>query len=141
MEKAIIIYDSLFEGTIRLAKLLGAVLTSTYDVLRVDIKDVNLDKLEDFDLIILGSSPREDEGSDDFVRFYNSLAEVDIDLSKKRGAAFCPINKNGPTFCESVDILEEELKDMGMKVGVKGFKFDGDDEALIAKFEEWISGL
>ncbi|WP_018247543.1 flavodoxin family protein [Orenia marismortui] len=127
MKKAIIIHDAVGEKAEKLSNELVKYLSDDYDVLKKSIAHINIEELNDFDLIILGSANSNFKISQDgFINLYNSLTESDIDLSNKKLATFCPIDKKDLNFCETVDVIEKELKNMGLELANEGLKCDGD---------------
>ncbi|OCL28025.1 hypothetical protein U472_02160 [Orenia metallireducens] len=143
MEKAILIYDGSVAETKEMSDKVGEYLKVKYEVVKKDIAKLNIEEIEGFDLIIFGSASSNFKISQEsFINLYNALAEGKVDLSKKKGATFCPLNKERHSFCETVDIFESELKEMGLSIGVEGFKSNGfsqqDDKAIKAWVEELL---
>ncbi len=144
MKEALIVYDGLDQKTELLSDQIREYLSIDYQVRQEDINQLNLDKLEKFDLILLGSAGSNFKMSQEsFISLYNILAEREIDLSGQKGALFCPIDKSEDNFCESVDVLEDELDDLGLDIAVKGLKLI--DEGLTVetkdKIKNWIDEL
>lgn len=141
MEKVIIIYGSTMGTTEELSEMLEEVLVDNYNVKRINVVNAEVDMLKEFDLILLGSSTwGSGELQEDFYDFYDSLDG--IDLSAKKGAVFGTGDQSFPEFCGAVGILEDKLKELGVKVLVEGFKW-GDDISFQTEDEvkEWVESL
>jgi len=142
MERAIIVYGSTMGNTEDLATKVEEILSTSYETTVENVIDVNVGVLEDFDLIVFGSSTwGAGELQDDFYDFYDNLEQVD--LSTKKAAVFGPGDTAyGEMFCQAVDILEEKLEQRGAKLVQSGFKWDGEitveAETLI---KEWARAL
>ncbi|WP_018247541.1 flavodoxin [Orenia marismortui] len=123
--KTIILYGSTTGSTESLAESLASALDDKFEVLIKDVSKANVDELNNFDLILFGSSTwGSGELQDDFYDFYNNLD--DIDLSGKKAGAFGVGDSAFPEFCRSVEVLEDKLKDLGAEIIIEGFKWDGD---------------
>ncbi|MBM7624552.1 flavodoxin [Sporohalobacter salinus] len=142
MKKAIIVYGSTMGNTEELAIKLEEVLSSNYDTFIKDVVNVAPEDLNEFDLILFGSSTwGAGELQDDFLDFYDRLSG--IDLSDKQAAVFGPGDTSyGDMFCQAVDILEDKLKDLGAEIITEGFKWDGEitSEAK-EEIEIWADNL
>ncbi|PRX30998.1 flavodoxin I [Orenia metallireducens] len=142
MEKAIIIYDGSVVETKDISQKIGECLKVKYEVVEKDISKLNIEEIEEFDLIIFGSASSNFKISQEsFINLYNALAEGKVDLSKKRGATFCPLNKDRHSFCETVDIFESELKEMGLNIDVEGFKLDAFSQKDDQLINSWVEKL
>jgi len=142
MEKAIIIYDGSIGETKEMADKVAGYLRVKYEVVEKDIAKLNIEEIEEFDLIIFGSASSNFKISQDsFINLYNALAEGKVDLSKKKGATFCPLNKNCHSFCETVDIFESELKEMGLNIDIEGFKLDNSNREDDKMIKAWVEEL
>lgn len=139
MPEAILIYGSTTGNTETLAE--GVVLglkRSATEVTVKDVTEVDVDKLLDYDVIVLGSSTWGDgELQDDFVDFYDKMGKVL--LTGEKAAVFGPGDKKNylDTFCKAVDILEDRLKECGAEIVIEGFKVDGDIVAALEDVEVW----
>ena len=137
--KAILIYGSTTGNTETLAE--GVVSGLKRDGTEVTVKDVteaDVNKLLDYDVIVLGSSTWGDgELQDDFLDFYDKMDKVS--LTGKKAAVFGPGDKESypDTYCEAVNILEDKLKKYGAEIIVKSFKIDGDIEPVMEVAESW----
>ncbi|OCL26355.1 flavodoxin [Orenia metallireducens] len=141
MEKAIIVYGSTMGNTEELSEILEGVLTEKYNVKRINVLKADVDMLKDFDLILLGSSTwGSGELQEDFYDFYDNLDN--IDLSSKNGVAFGTGDESFPEFCGAVDLLEDKLVDLGVKVLAKGFKWDGDlSPEVNDEVKDWVANF
>ncbi|MCI2424449.1 flavodoxin [Candidatus Acetothermia bacterium] len=115
MRTAIVVFGSTTGNTERLA---GSVAEGLKEgAVKVTVKNVTQTKVEElgaYDCIILGSSTWGlGELQDDFVPFYEKLANVT--LNGKKAAVFGTGDENTfpDNFCEAVDILAERLVKCG----------------------------
>jgi len=138
-EKVILIYGSTTGNTETLAEgVVSGLKRGGTEVTVKDVTEAEVDKLLDYDVIVLGSSTWGDgELQDDFVDFYNKMDKVL--LTGKKAAVFGPGDKESypDTYCEAVNILEERLKKCGAEIIVKNFKVDGDIEPVMEVAESW----
>jgi flavodoxin I len=138
-EKVILIYGSTTGNTETLAEgVVSGLKRGGTEVTVKDVTEAEVDKLLDYDVIVLGSSTWGDgELQDDFVDFYNKMDKVL--LTGKKAAVFGPGDKESypDTYCEAVNILEERLKKCGAEIIVKSFKVDGDIEPVMEVAESW----
>ncbi|TDX51654.1 flavodoxin domain-containing protein [Orenia marismortui] len=125
MEKAIIVYGSTMGNTERLSEVVEDALSENYNLERKDVVNTKIEELDEFDLIIFGSSTwGSGELQEDFDDFYSSLS--DLDLSTKKGGVFGAGDTAFPDFCGAVDILEDKLEELGVELIVESFRWDGD---------------
>ena len=135
--QAIIIYGTSTGSTELLAGYISdGIKQAGIDVVIRNVIDTDVDDMQDYDIIFLGSSTwGEGDLQDDFIEFYDAMAG--LDLSGKKGAAFGPGDSSYDMFCEAVNLLEERLKDCGAAIIAPGRRRDGDvveaEEAAI----EW----
>ena len=138
-EKVILIYGSTTGNTETLAKgVVSGLKRGGTEVTVKDVTEADVNKLLDYDVIVLGSSTWGDgELQDDFVDFYDKMDKVS--LTGKKAAVFGPGDKESypDTYCEAVNILEERLKKCGAEIIVKNFKVDGDIEPVMEVAESW----
>ncbi len=146
MSRAIVIYGSNTGN----AEALAQSVASGFEEggVEVTIKDVATakgDDLASYDLVVLGSSTW-DGLHDDFEDFYQKMAG--LSLAGKKAAVFGPGDSaNYPdTFCESVDILEERLKQCGADMVTAALKIDrpmGEemDEAAKEEAKTWAVNI
>lgn len=93
----------------RIGKLLGVADADIYDV-----ADTKLDKLGDYDMLVLGSSTWGDgELQDDWYDFIDGAAS--LDLSGKTAAIFgCGDETMSDTFCNAIGIIYEKMRGTGL---------------------------
>ena len=124
MAKAIVIFASTTGNTEALAESVSSGLKEGgLEVTVKNVADASVDELANYDLVVLGSSTW-DGLNDDFEDFYQKMAG--LSLTGKKAAVFGPGDKeNYPNaFCESVDILEEKLRQCGADMVAEGLKID-----------------
>ncbi|GAB6100213.1 flavodoxin [Halanaerocella petrolearia] len=144
MEKAIIAFGSTMGNTEDLAKQVEKTLADNYEVVNENVSNIEVEELEDYDLVVFGSSTwGAGELQDDFLSFSESLSKADIDLSDKEGAVFGPGDTSyGEMFCQAVDTLEEQLEELGVNIVTEGFKWDGDiTSEAIKEINKWAKEI
>ncbi|AGB40476.1 flavodoxin [Halobacteroides halobius DSM 5150] len=144
MEKAIVVFGSTMGNTEDLARKVADSLAVNYEVVNKNVTNTEVEELEDYDVIVFGSSTwGAGELQDDFLPFANSLSQADIDLSGKKGAVFGPGDTGyGEMFCQAVDTLEGQLEELGINLVVEGFKWDGSiTSEAIAEVDKWAQEI
>jgi flavodoxin I len=110
------------------------------NVVLKNVSDTKPDDLEDYDIVLLGSSTWGDgELQQDFVTFQKELEGMD--LSGKKAACFGPGMTVYPQFCKAVDILEETIRSCGAVILSEGLKIDGNVEENEDQITAWADGL
>ncbi len=139
MIKAVLIYGSTTGNTESLSEEVAKGLRKGgMEVTVMDVANADINKLADFDLIVLGCSTWGDgELQDDFIDFYDVMTKESFE--GKKTAVFGPGDSDmyPDYFCEAVIILETKLKECGAKVLVESLKVDGDVEPALADAESW----
>ena len=141
MKKVIVVYGSTTGNTEELAGYIGIAVkeTSICDVVIKNVTETDVSELNDYDLILLGSSTWGDgELQEDFIDLYEEMKG--LDLKGKKAAAFGTGDSSWEQFCAAVDILEDQLKKCGAEVS-KGFKVDGEVAAVKNDAVKWVSNL
>ena len=146
MAKVIVIFASTIGNTEALAQSVASGLKeSGMEVTIKDVATAKVDELASYDLVVLGSSTW-DGLNDDFEDFYQKMAG--LPLAGKKAAVFGPGDSgNYPdTFCESVDVLEERLKQCGADMVTEPLKIDrpmGEemDEAAKEEAKTWAVNI
>jgi flavodoxin I len=75
--KAIIIFDSFFGNTEKIAKEIKKVLSKKHEVSIVNVKDAKSCDIKDFDTLIIGSPTRAFSPSENTVSFLKELGSLD----------------------------------------------------------------
>ena len=146
MAKTILIYGSTTGNTESLSEsVLEGLKKGNVDVTIKNVTEINVNKLANYDLIVLGCSTwgTEPDQEDvemlqqDFQKFYNEMDN--ISLKGKKAAVFGPGDQEGypDSFCKAVDILEDRLTECGAQIVAEGFKVDGDVETAMVDAEVW----
>ena len=146
MAKAIIIFGSTTGNTEVLAQSVASGLEEgELEVTMSNVTTTKVDDLSNFDLIVFGSSTWNGL-HEDFEDFYQQMAS--LSLTGKKAAVFGPGDKeNYPdAFCESVDMLEERLKQCGADIVTESLKIDrplGEemDEAAKDEAKTWALNM
>lgn len=141
MAKAIIVFGSTMGNTEQLAdEAKQGLEQGGVEVVKKNVTDASVQELNDYDLILLGSSTWGDgELQDDFVDFYEKMK--DINLEGKKAGAFGPGDSSYPQFCKAVDLLEEKLKECGAQIVSESFKVDGDVNSKSADAQDWAKNI
>ncbi len=141
MAKAIIVYGSETGNTESVAEVIAAALEdANFQITLKEVTQASVDELEDYDLILLGSSTWGDEEKElqaDMVDFYDDLEGAD--LSGKSAAAFGCGDSDYTHFCGAVDLLEERLEQIGATLLDEGLRIDGDPDDDDA--QEWAKQI
>ncbi len=141
MAKAIIVYGSETGNTESVAEVIAAALEdANFQITLKEVTQASVDELEDYDLILLGSSTWGDEEKElqaDMVDFYDDLEGAD--LSGKSTAAFGCGDSDYTHFCGAVDLLEERLEQIGATLLDEGLRIDGDPDDDDA--QEWAKQI
>jgi len=114
MTKAIVIYHTLFGNTEKVAKALASGMDERgIDVSCVKVEDVQIDKLTDFDLLVIGGPTHGFGMSSPVRKFFKKLKMVD--LRNKRAFAFD--TKRGYRLSGSAAKgIEKRLKKIGLEI-------------------------
>ena len=148
MVKAILIYGSTTGNTEKLARSMVPGLEEGGVVVIVkNVAAAGVEELADYEVVVLGASTwGYGEMQDDFVPFYDKMDK--LSLAGRKAAAFVPGDKEGfpDTFCESVDMLEEKLKQCGAEISIGSLKIhtetgDEVDDAMMAEAKKWALDL
>ena len=143
MSKAILIYGSTTGNTEQLKDSVESGLKSAgWDVTVKNVKDVDINEVKDYDLVVLGCPTWGDgELQEDFIDFYENMTE-DI-FKDKKAAVFGPGDSElyPDTFCEAVNMLESKLNECGAKIVADGLMVDGSVEAAAGEAEEWSASI
>lgn len=139
--KTIVIFGSTTGNTEEVANYVVSGLKSAgHDVTLKNVMDSEPNEMEQYDLIVLGSSTWNDgELQDDFIPFHAAMDEVD--LKGKKAAVFGCGESIYEHFCTAVDILKEKLEERGAEIVAEPFKIDGDITDYLPKVEEWASNI
>jgi len=140
--KAIVIYGSTTGNTEEISNYVVAGLkASGHEVTQKNVIDATVQELAGYDLIVFGSSTwNEGQLQDDFLPFYDQM--VGINLTGKKAAVFgCGDSIYGEHFCQSVNILEAKLKELGAGLVTEGLKIDGDIGGYLQKAQEWAAAI
>lgn len=137
MSRAIIVYGSTTGSTELLAGYVAQGMHEAGDDVTVlNVADVDVSELIDYDTILLGSSTWGDgELQDDFIGFYDDMEG--LSLLGKRAAAFGPGDSSYPQFCLAVDVLEDRLRECRATIIAPALKIDGDVVAAEKQVIEW----
>lgn len=141
MKKILFVYGSTMGNTEKLAKKIKYELNNQLFEIKIkNVKYTTTDDLSNYNILLFGSSTWGDgEIQDDFTDFIPKLKTAD--LTGKKGAVFGAGDSSYDKFCEAVNIIEDILKESGMKLYLNGLKIDGeinDSEDLI---KEWVHTL
>jgi flavodoxin len=113
MKKAIVIYDSNFGNTEKIAKSLASGLNENgieVDSFKVD--DVQLNKLSEYDLLAIGGPTHGFGMSKPIKEFFQKLEHVDLQDKK----AFAFDTKNRGRWGSAAKGIEKRLKKIGMNI-------------------------
>lgn len=137
MPRAIIVYGSTTGNTELLAGYVAQGMHDVgTDVTVMNVADVDVEELLDYDIVLLGSSTwGEGELQDDFVGFYDDMEG--LSLQGKKAAAFGPGDSSYDMFCEAVNLLEDRLRQCGAKIVSQPLKIDGDVVAAEDAVKTW----
>ena len=139
MAKGIVIYGSTTGNTETLSKAVETGLTKGgMEVTVMDVTKTDIDKLGDFDLVVLGCSTwGEGELQDDFIAFYDAMKKDHFD--QKKVAVFGPGDSEmyEDYFCEAVTLIETKLKECGAAIVTESLRVDGDVDPALGDAEDW----
>ena len=124
MTRAIVIFASTTGNTEALVESVALALKENgVEVTTKNVANATIDELSNYHLVLLASSTW-DGLSEDFEDFHQKLAG--LSLVGKKAAVFGPGDSaNFPdAFCESVDVLEERLKQCGAEIVTRALKID-----------------
>lgn len=143
--KILIVFGSLLGKTKRIAILIGHLLKeSGFNVKVKDVKDTNVAELNDYDVIILGSSTWDDGMLQfDFRSFNNELNENQ--LNGKNFAIFALGGKRYIHFCTAANILEGTVKRVKGDLLLQSLRLDLDHDEPSDKRDNdvitWVKNL
>jgi flavodoxin I len=108
--KILVVFGSLLGRTKRTALLIGKLLQDNgHEVVVKDVRNVEPEEFNDYELILLGSSTWDDGMLQyDFRMFFNKL--VKYKFPDKKFIAFGLGGHKYPHFCTAVDTLESAIK-------------------------------
>jgi len=139
--KAIIVYGSTTGNTQNVAgKIYDFLCTKNIDATIEDANGFSPDSLNNYDLIMLGSSTWGDgELQDDMQELINNCNN--LKLKDKKIATFGCGDEMWPQFCAAVDILNKFLTNLGAISLIDGLKINGDVDDNIANIDAWNEEL
>ncbi|MCH7472457.1 flavodoxin domain-containing protein [bacterium] len=139
--KVIIVFGSFVGNTETVAGYVQRGLEQAgHEVTCKDAVYSDIEELEDYELILLGSPTYEPKMvQDDLLDFFEALA--DVDLSHKKAQAFGPGDTAWPDFCVAVDMLEERLRECGAEMIGEKFTIDGVVEDFEQETINWAKTL
>ncbi|MCD5425767.1 MAG: flavodoxin [Methanosarcinaceae archaeon] len=139
MSKAIIIYGTTTGNTEELTEYVtDGIKEGGLDVTVTEVTDAEINKLNDFDIIVLGCPTwNYGEIQDDFIEFYENMSKENF--GGKKVAVFGPgdNDEHSETFCEAINLLEAKLKECGAEIIIESFKADGDVSPYADDAKKW----
>ena len=143
--KALIVYDSTYGNTEKIAKAIGAALTGEVKVLRAG--EVNPAELNAFDLLVIGSPPYGGRPMPSVAELLNKIPESAI-----KGKNIAAFDTRIPTklakiFGYAADRIAKNLKEKGGNLVVpgEGFFVNGKEgplkECELERAASWAKGL
>ena len=114
LRSGVVVYDSRFGNTKRIAESLGLGLNETgIPTVCLDAKDVIVDSLRQYDLICVGAPTEKFSASDSIKEFLERLKR--LELSGKNAFAFDTKVSPG-IFGSAAKYIEKELKNFGLQI-------------------------
>ncbi len=74
--KTLILYDSFFGNTEKVAREIESLLSKKHEVSNFNVKDFQINKVQDFDLLIIGSPTRAFSPSENTTKFLKQLESL-----------------------------------------------------------------
>lgn len=126
MSKAIIVFGSTSGNCEELAGIIADTATGKgLEVVLKNVTETSVDELQDYDLILLGSSTWGDgELQDDFYDFDADMSN--ISLADKKVAVFGCGDSGMDDFCGAVTLIESRVKSCGAALTTESLRVDGD---------------
>jgi flavodoxin len=143
--KILVVFGSLLGKTKRIAVLIGHQLKQQgFEVKVKDVRDTNINEIEYFDIVVLGSSTWDDGMLQfDFRPFHAALMKHD-----NTGKTFAVFGVGGhkyPHYCLAADILEKTVTISKGKLIVPTLRLDIDHDEPADKLDgdvlEWTSQI
>ncbi len=144
MKKAMIVYGSSTGNTQKAAEIVKNALehhSMTVELDNVVNRDVDIFDAP-YDVFCLGVSTWgavEDDVQDDFMPFYEAMA--DISLKDKKIAVFGCGDSGYTSFCKAVDALEKQARSKDATILVASLKIDGDPTPEASVVSTWAEGV
>jgi len=154
--KALIIYDSVFGNTGKIAKSIEAGIASQNEVVALSITEATIERLNNIDLLVIGSPTRGFRPTEPVKAFLNQISSTQlsninvatfdtrIDLKTIKSGFFrFVVNKGG----YAADGMAKQFKKMGAKsvVAAEGFLVMGEEGPLkdgeLERAEKWGAAL
>ncbi len=105
-----------------------------------DVMDVSSEILLDYELLILGSPTYEPKMiQEDMLPFFDQMEKLKLD--GKLGATFGPGDSAWPDFCTAVEMLEERMRNCGVRILCESLMVDGIVEEAESATLEWAREL
>lgn len=135
--KIAVVYSSKRGKTREMAEIISGDLKAVDPgLLCAEASEVQAAELEAYDFLVMGSSTwANGDLEEGFIELERDLA--DFRFNGKKGAVFGPGNKRFPRFCEAVEILENRLKNCGVKILVPSLKTDHLSGQVLEETREW----
>ena len=142
MATALIVYGSTTGNTEIVAEQISDVLKEKdIEVTMKNVVDAKVEELGNgYDLTLLGSSTWGDdevEFQEDFEPFFEELDKAQ--LKEKKVAIFGCGDSSYEHFCGAVDLLEEKMEDLGVKMIGEPLRIDGDPEDSSSDITDWAT--
>lgn len=133
MSKAIVVFGSTTGNCEELAGIIANTAEDKgLDVVLKNVTEASVDELQDYDLILLGSSTWGDgELQDDFYDFDAEMTNIRLD--GKKVAVFGCGDSGMDDFCGAVTLIESRAKECGATIVTESLRVDGaivDEDAV-----------
>jgi flavodoxin I len=124
MAKILIAFASMSGNTEEIAELIkSGIETTGHEIDMMEIENINIQKLVEYDGILLGAYTWGDgELPYEVEDFYDDIES--LDLSGKKTAVFGSGDHAYPKFCAAVDLIEERLVACGAELVQEGLKVE-----------------
>ena len=142
MPNALIVYGSTTGNTEIVAEQISDILKEKgIDVTLKNVTNTKVDELGGgYDLTMLGSSTwgeDEIEFQEDFAPFFEELDKAQ--LKDKKVAIFGCGDSSYEYFCGAIDLLEEKMEELGVKMVNEPLRIDGDPEDSSSDIVDWAA--
>ena len=140
MTSILIAYGTTTGNTEVMAEEMQTILSEKYTTKIVMISDTSIEEIQEYDVLLLGSSTWQDgELQDDWLDFEPEFKK--LQLAGKKVATFGPGSTSYPQFAKAAEILQDFATKVGATIIQEPLKIDGDVDEQIELVQNWTKEL
>ncbi len=142
--KTLVTYASIGGNTMMVAQKIEELLKQKgHQVSLVDMSELKVDQLTQYELVFIGSSTWGDGEYNDFSQaFFDQLKASSTDLSNVKCAVYGLGESFYPVFCNVVSLMNNDLTAKKAQIVGDSLKIDGfPDDVIMQSVEAWVENI